>query len=59
MKRVKEMEYVIRSMGNSGAIGGKIKTKAVALDLPRSSFRINGINKTEDAVAPLMIHANR
>lgn len=50
---------MIRSMGNSGVIGGKIKMKAVEPVITGSSFRRNRINKTEGSVAPLMNHKNR
>lgn len=50
---------MIRSMGNTGVIGGKIKMKEMEQVVTGSSFRINGINKTGGCVAPLMNHKNR
>lgn len=50
---------MIRSMGNSGVIGGEIKMKAVEAVITGSSFRINRINKTDGSAAPLMNHKNR
>lgn len=53
------MEHVIRSMGNSGVIGGKDGDEGDGAISTGSSFRINRINKTDGSVAPLMNHANR
>lgn len=50
---------MIRSMGNCGVIGGKIKMKAMEPLITGSSFRINRINKTDGSVASLMNHKNR
>lgn len=47
---------MIRSMGNSGVIGGKIKMKAAEPVKTGSSFRIN---KTDACVAVLMNDESR